>query len=1010
MASLSIYPRAISNELFEDELSFINNIHSLKNLNPNNGNGSNNGNPNNSNNNNTSNNNCNSSKSTNLANFQKNSFSNLNDIFNFPFAKTPLNSPSLNNNVALNRSVSNTHPDNGSTNFTTNNGSNNNNNYNFTSDTTSNGFNSTTLLQSNEDNNNNATNNNNNNINMSFSSEMEDYDMNPNSTSLETIYPSIQPFNQYGNPDNLLLPNSSNINRSNNYNNSTNKSNNNSNNTNNYNYNTNNTNNNNTNYNNFQRINKNNSYNYTNLLVRKTLAPSDITSNFKKKNLPLIDNFNNFNKFDDYNDYNDDFLFYNNYNNYNSIQDFNDITNINDINYDIINYQSNSYSKNINSSLNDIFNLDKNSNDNNNSFSLQLNNNINHLNEESFMSNIQTPNSYSQFQSNDQSNSFANKMTDFQNNSNRNDLHSLPALVNHLYYDDLNSYSLSPEDLLLEDAEEDDDDDDDDDVYENDDILDHNDIQIDFNSNYYQNFNDYPNYSNSITAINSQNPTTFANHIDNDSSYQTSYSSINPNLTNKTNYLDSNSTTNDSKIFNRSLFSKIGDANENENENRNENEIKIEIANLITDAIVIKNETENISKLENGYENEIENENRNKNENENEIENENEDEDEDEDGDEDEDEDENVILVDDLNDNNADISTDAQDQMGIIIEGELNNSADHQLEMNDGKSLNPKLNEINHISQIQQDRTKSFDSQVLNFNPDKIINFNIDNDSYDIMDIDLIPDFGQSYYNHSKVEDKYLNKQDNSSIVKSTRKQIKKKHSKESPSGLEVHGYTFKTDNSSENLSIKSESPFNASLPPLGYQKVPQKVDNVQVKERTKLLKFVNISSDSMDMLQNINSKNKKHSDITKTIISFKSLNCLKNDEKDGSALLVDKSTMSSDHQCALINPSTGKKCLKCFSRPYDLIRHQETIHAEKKKIFKCIICEENYNEAVRNFIDNSHVENDLINSNSSKKIHSPKTFSRGDALSRHIRVKHGLVGSSATEALKYAKDHVELV
>lgn len=65
-------------------------------------------------------------------------------------------------------------------------------------------------------------------------------------------------------------------------------------------------------------------------------------------------------------------------------------------------------------------------------------------------------------------------------------------------------------------------------------------------------------------------------------------------------------------------------------------------------------------------------------------------------------------------------------------------------------------------------------------------------------------------------------------------------------------------------------------------------------------------------------------------------------------------------HRCDVVNPSTGKPCNKVFSRPYDLIRHQDTIHAPVRKTFKCDVCGE-----------------------------ASKTFSRMDALSRHIRVKH---------------------
>lgn len=93
---------------------------------------------------------------------------------------------------------------------------------------------------------------------------------------------------------------------------------------------------------------------------------------------------------------------------------------------------------------------------------------------------------------------------------------------------------------------------------------------------------------------------------------------------------------------------------------------------------------------------------------------------------------------------------------------------------------------------------------------------------------------------------------------------------------------------------------------------------------------------------------------------------------------------------CTLINPSTGRPCDKHFSRLYDLIRHQETIHASKKKIFRCVICEGRANGGAGNGRE--------------------KTFSRGDALSRHIKVKHGLGGKEAVDLINEAKMNVEFV
>jgi uncharacterized Zn-finger protein len=64
-------------------------------------------------------------------------------------------------------------------------------------------------------------------------------------------------------------------------------------------------------------------------------------------------------------------------------------------------------------------------------------------------------------------------------------------------------------------------------------------------------------------------------------------------------------------------------------------------------------------------------------------------------------------------------------------------------------------------------------------------------------------------------------------------------------------------------------------------------------------------------------------------------------------------------HRCDRINPSTGKSCNTVFSRPYDLTRHEDTIHNARKQKVRCNLCVEE------------------------------KTFSRADALTRHYRVCH---------------------
>ncbi|KAI1420732.1 hypothetical protein F5Y12DRAFT_92487 [Xylaria sp. FL1777] len=70
-------------------------------------------------------------------------------------------------------------------------------------------------------------------------------------------------------------------------------------------------------------------------------------------------------------------------------------------------------------------------------------------------------------------------------------------------------------------------------------------------------------------------------------------------------------------------------------------------------------------------------------------------------------------------------------------------------------------------------------------------------------------------------------------------------------------------------------------------------------------------------------------------------------------------SSQAGPHRCDRVNPSTGKPCNTVFSRPYDLTRHEDTIHNAKKQKVRCGLCTEE------------------------------KLFSRADALTRHYRVCH---------------------
>jgi hypothetical protein len=77
------------------------------------------------------------------------------------------------------------------------------------------------------------------------------------------------------------------------------------------------------------------------------------------------------------------------------------------------------------------------------------------------------------------------------------------------------------------------------------------------------------------------------------------------------------------------------------------------------------------------------------------------------------------------------------------------------------------------------------------------------------------------------------------------------------------------------------------------------------------------------------------------------------------SAAILERNSQAGPHKCERINPTTGKPCSTIFSRPYDLTRHEDTIHNGRKQKVRCALCVEE------------------------------KTFSRNDALTRHMRVVH---------------------
>jgi len=89
----------------------------------------------------------------------------------------------------------------------------------------------------------------------------------------------------------------------------------------------------------------------------------------------------------------------------------------------------------------------------------------------------------------------------------------------------------------------------------------------------------------------------------------------------------------------------------------------------------------------------------------------------------------------------------------------------------------------------------------------------------------------------------------------------------------------------------------------------------------------------------------------------------------------VSRNSQAGPHRCTRLNPSTGKPCNSEFSRPYDLTRHEDTIHNNRKMKVRCHLCQEE------------------------------KTFSRNDALTRHMRVVHPEIEWPGKTRRKNARD-----
>lgn len=144
-----------------------------------------------------------------------------------------------------------------------------------------------------------------------------------------------------------------------------------------------------------------------------------------------------------------------------------------------------------------------------------------------------------------------------------------------------------------------------------------------------------------------------------------------------------------------------------------------------------------------------------------------------------------------------------------------------------------------------------------------------------------------------------------------------------------------------------------------------KKKNNIEISLKNK---DVNITT-GKKIRRNSNSKSLRK----KTIISSNQIN-----NKD-LLLLNDNNNNNEDvFICKAINHDTNKPCLAKFSRPYDLTRHHNTIHSKNKIVFHCLEC-------VKNLGNEGY----------------DKTFSRLDALSRHIKSKHSFLSNDEKKKIR---------
>lgn len=194
-------------------------------------------------------------------------------------------------------------------------------------------------------------------------------------------------------------------------------------------------------------------------------------------------------------------------------------------------------------------------------------------------------------------------------------------------------------------------------------------------------------------------------------------------------------------------------------------------------------------------------------------------------------------------------------------------------------------------------------------------------------------------------------------------------------------------------MAKRKRQKFNSSVPNNGGMELPNPDENLTPEERLQRSQaFFSLNPDTSDhdkyvadILSGANRQKRKFRPDVK-LLHHKII-------KKPQPAAIKPSTKSSNydpdvvHECQLPSAEEPHKlCLRRFSRKYELIRHQETVHSKKKKLFKCYVCVKQ-NPGV-----------------------GPRIFTRHDTLAKHIRVNHKISGKEAKAEVAYSKKHAEVV